>query len=164
MPCSTTWLTSTKWWRAVCAITRTVRLRGRHDGRRQHACERLEQGALRRGAVGRFGEHQREPPTQQRIPHCLSGELDRERNEPGRSPGSGARARYRGILLEQRQQKGALGGKLAVDGAFGEAGSCGHFVQGRRLDAALGEELQASLEEQRSRLGLAPLMNDPHWY
>src|SRR5205085_4676618 len=104
----------------------------------------------------------REPATQQRVPHRLRRKLDGEGDEPGRLTRPGAGASDRGVLLEQGEQKAAFRGKLPVDGPLGEPRRLSDLVQRGELDAALREHTETGLQQQLARFGLAPLSYDTH--
>src|SRR2546430_17541689 len=99
-----------------------------------------------------------------RIAHGVGRELQREGDEPRRLARPCARPGHGGILLEYGEQKRALGGKLPVDRALGEAGRLGDVVERSELDPTLSEDSQASLEEQGPRFRLALLAYDTHRY
>jgi len=112
--------------------------------------------------IRRFGQHLSEAPLEQRIAHSLGSELHGEGDEPGRLPGPWSRPRHRGVLLEERELERTLGRKLPVDRALGESGSLSDFVQRDRVEAALSEERQASLDQPGSSFRLTALSNDTH--
>jgi len=96
---------------------------------RQHTSERPEQLPVGGAAVRRLYEHHGEAPPEQRIAHRVGGELEREGDEPACLARSRARPSHGGILLEQSEEKRALGRKLPVDRALGEAGRLSDVVE-----------------------------------
>src|SRR5579859_2254433 len=111
-----------------------------------------------------LGENGSEPAPKQRIARRLSGKLNGEWNEPRRLTRTRARARDRGVLLEERQQERALRGKVPVDRTLREPGGEGDFIECRDFKAPLGEQLEPGGDEKRPRLRFASLMNDSHEY
>ena len=78
--------------------------------------------------------------------------------------GTGARTRHRRILFEQGEQKGAFGGKLTVNRAFGETGGLGDVIQCPELKATFSEQSQTGLDQHGSGFVLATLADDSHGY
>src|SRR6267143_448529 len=147
MPCSISWLRSTRRESAI-----------------EHARERFQELAIGRCAVRRLRQHGRKPATQQRVTGRLGSKLNRQWNEPRGLSCARAGTSDRGILFEQREERGTLGGKMAIDGALGESGGQRHLIQRRDLEAALGEQLEPSRYEEGPGFGLATLVNDSHGY
>src|SRR6266550_1406797 len=142
------------------------RARSRDSGRSTgpYSRQRFEELPLGRGTVGRLREDGDEPATQERVARRLGGELHSQRNEPRRLPRTRTGAGDSGILLEEGEQKRALGGEVAVDRALRESGSQGDFIERRDLEATLGEQLEPCRDEKGPGLCLAALVNDSHEY
>ena len=92
--------------------------------------------------VGRFGQHQGQPPAQQRITNRLRCELQGERDEPGSLPSARARPGDRGVLLEQSQEEGAFRGEMPIDRALRKPRGEGDLIERGELKAALREQLE----------------------
>lgn len=130
----------------------------------EHPGQGLEELAVRRCAIRRFGKDDRKTPPQERIARRLSSKLDGQRDEPGGLPGAGAGACDRSILLEERQEERALGWELPVDGALGEPRRLSDLIQRPRLQAAFGKQPQAGLNEEGASFAFAALTDDSHGY